>query len=185
MWWKTALKRAEPWTPTSAADKRAPAGPSVHAEQVPQRPSVTLTAPPAPAPAAVQDKRQALPAGRSRSRRGPTAATAGTASTPAAGPSAAERPANDSVVIKALNAAIGKQFDRLGLDDPAERDAYVRKLNQDAEGELTEHQLRYALGALGEKDEDGFAVPDLAALVELCDPGSPAEPVEDEIEVPF
>jgi len=164
MWWKTALKRAEPWTPTSAADKRAPAGPSVHAEQVPQRPSVTLTAPPAPAPAAVQDKRQALPAGRSRSRRGPTAATAGTASTPTAGPSAAERPANDSVVIKALNAAIGKQFDRLGLEDDAERLVYAGKLANKPEVpiiDLTEDDLRFVLDSLRDCE-------DLAALIDLC-----------------
>lgn len=122
-----------------------------------------LTAQQAPA----QDKRQVPPSGRRRTGQ-------------------RQQAPRDGVVIKALGEAIGKQFDRLEIDGPDERENWVRRLNQDAEGELTAHQLRFALSTLAEKNEDGsFAVPDLAALVELCDPGTPAEPVEDEIEAPF
>jgi phage recombination protein Bet len=76
--------------------------------------------------------------------------------------------APDPVLAKSLMTAIGKQFDRLGLDDETERETYVRKLSQDAQGELTEHQLRFALGALGECE-------DIAALQELITPEGAGE----------
>ena len=72
----------------------------------------------------------------------------------------------------ALRTAIGKQFDRLGVEDPDERKNYVYKLaNKDPDDDqLTDHDLRFALSALA-PDE----CPDLAALVELCAP-EPATP---------
>lgn len=81
---------------------------------------------------------------------------------------------------QALANGIRAEFDRLGLDDHEERAVYVNRLNNlppDAPwSALTDKQLAVALEALSEKDDDGaYLVPDVAALVELCNP-EPATP---------
>lgn len=63
---------------------------------------------------------------------------------------------------EALKARIRAEFDRLDLEDEAERDVYVCKLaNCDSTDELTDENLEYAWDSL--KDCD-----DLAALIDLC-----------------
>jgi phage recombination protein Bet len=61
-----------------------------------------------------------------------------------------------------LTAAIGAEFDRIGLEDPQERDTYLEKLaNADPGAPLTTRDLAFVLDSLKECE-------DLAALVDLC-----------------
>lgn len=140
MWWKTALRRLEPWVPTSAEYRREQVRAAAQAASAPQAaPETPWSAehvPPAQPelPAIEQPERYARPV--PQVRRGDT---------------------------RGLYEAIERQFDEIGVPAAGdERDNYVHKLaNKDAD--LTERDLRFALDSLA-------TCPDLAALVELCNP---------------
>ena len=73
-------------------------------------------------------------------------------------------PANGGKVTEALNTAIGKRFDKMDITDPDERDNWLHRLAGKPNGEeLTDHDLRGALGDLAHLD-------DLEALVKWCTP---------------
>lgn len=146
MWWKTALKRSEPWTPTSSEDKRQLQR-TAPVEVIPLEPKT----PPAPSVTAGNGKRQAIAAVRQKPAQRPQKA----AQEPA-------QPAGRSKVTEALMAAIGQRFDSMDITDPDERDGFLHQLaNKPNDDELTDHDLRGALGDLAKLD-------DRDALVKWC-----------------
>ena len=153
MWWKTALKRSEPWTPTSAADKRSHTAVAAAPQQ---RPAAVLAAPSPAAPAVSNGGgRQALPAARQKLAR------------PRQRPAAEAPPPRGDVVAQALRTALDERFEKIGVADGDERDNYLHMLANKQHGEnLTAHDLRGALGDLAELGE-GATVADLQ---ELCKP---------------
>jgi recombination protein RecT len=103
MWWKTALKRSEPWTPTSAEDLRG-------------RMSAVAQAAPVAAPERTWTA-EAVP---------PPPVRAPAVSGPQNG--AQKRlPAGDGGGVT-VHEAIAGEFERLGLEDAEERQVYVHKL---------------------------------------------------------
>lgn len=147
MWWKTALKRLEPWVPTSAEDLRTRSA----ALQVRQeRPPVQLASAPSPAVAAPA---RALPAPKRKP--------------PQRRRQEQPDPPRTDVVTKALTDALGKKFDKIGITEGDERDSYLHILaNKDRGADLTDHDRRTALAALGELGEDAT----VEDLQNLCNP---------------
>jgi recombination protein RecT len=141
MWWKTALKRSEPWTPVSSEDLRYRAAAIVPAATV-AAPEHTWTAeavPPPPVRPAPVSGRQSAPRKRLPAGEGNGGVTVGE--------------------------AIDGEFGRIGLEDPEERLVYVHKLAGTEYGtKLTTGQLAGVMKKLR-----GYA--DIGALRAVTDPG--------------